>query len=128
MTSCSASASTSNDKDTQTTSEIIMRIKSTMSDRANTEKSFNEFLANYQAEILPLVVKNWKELSQKEKESMSEMHNFFCGIHFVVSLKLPLRQFGCLKRHHKDSDLEVSENTEAGTIRLIRTACKAFER
>lgn len=32
------------------------------------------------------------------------------------------------KAHHKDSDLEVSENTEAGTIRLIRTACKAFER
>ena len=32
------------------------------------------------------------------------------------------------KVHHKDSDLEVSENTEAGTIRLIRTACKAFER
>ena len=31
------------------------------------------------------------------------------------------------KVHHKDSDLEVSENTEAGTIRLIRTACKAFE-
>ena len=42
-----ASASTSNDKDTQTTSEIVMRIKSTMSDRANTEKSFNELLANY---------------------------------------------------------------------------------
>ena len=30
--------------------------------------------------------------------------------------------------HHKDSELEVSESTEAGTIRLIRTACKAFER
>ena len=45
-----ASASTSNDQDTQTTSEIVMRIKSTMSDRANTEKSFNELLANYQAE------------------------------------------------------------------------------
>ena len=73
----SASASTSNDKDTQTTSEIVMQIKSTMSDRANTEKSFNELLANYRAEILPLVVKNWEELSQKEKESMSEMYNFF---------------------------------------------------
>ena len=65
----SASASTSNDKDTQTTSEIVMQIKSTMSDRANTEKPFNELLANYRAKILPLVVKNWEELSQKEKES-----------------------------------------------------------
>ena len=124
------SASTSNDKDTQTTSEIVMRIKSTMSDRANTEKSFNELLANYRAEILSLVVKNWEELSQKEKESMSEMYNFFCGIHFVVSMaettSEAIRLFE--KAHHKDSDLEVSENTEAGTIRLIRTACKAFER
>ena len=43
----SASASTSNDKDTQTASE---RIKSTVSDQASTEKSFNELLANYRAE------------------------------------------------------------------------------
>ena len=33
------------------------------------------FLANYRAEILPLVVKKWEELLQKEKESTSEM----CG-------------------------------------------------
>ena len=123
----SASASTSNDKDTQTTSEIVMRIKSTMSDRANTEKSFNELLANYRAEILPLVVKNWEELSQKEKESMSEMYNFFCGIHSMAeTTSEAIRLFE--KAHYKNSDLEVSENTEAGTIRLIRTACKAFER
>ncbi|MDD9818298.1 MAG: hypothetical protein OXU61_09225 [Gammaproteobacteria bacterium] len=73
----SVSASTSSDKNTQVASEIVARIKSTTSDRASTEKSFNELLADYQVEILPLVVENWKELSQKEKESMSEMYNFF---------------------------------------------------
>ena len=75
-------------------------------------------------------VKNWEELSQKEKESMSEMYNFFCGIHFVVSMAETTSEAICLfeKAHHKDSDLEVTENTEAGTIKLIRTACKAFER
>ena len=84
----------------------------------------------YRAEIVPLVVKNWEELSQKEKESMSEMYNFFCGIHFVVSMaettSEAIRLFE--NAHHKDSELEVSESTEAGTIRLIRTACKVFER
>ena len=72
---------------------------------------------------------NWEELSQKEKESMSEMYNFFCGVHFVVSMaettSEAIRLFE--KAHHKDSELGVSGNTEAGTIRLIRTACKVFE-
>jgi len=36
------SASTSSDKNTQVASEIVARIKSTMSDWASTEKSFNE--------------------------------------------------------------------------------------
>ena len=107
----SASASTSNGKDTQTVSEIVTRIKSTMSDRASTEMSFNELLTNYRAEILPLVVKNWEELSQKEN-SLSEMYNFFCGIHFVVSMAETTSEAICLfeKAHHKDSELEVSEH------------------
>lgn len=51
---------------------------------------------------------------------------FFCGIHFVVSMAETVSETIHLfeKAHHED----VSENTEAGTIRLIRTACKAFER
>ena len=114
----SASASTSSDKDTQTATEIVTRIKSTMSDQASTEKSFNELLANYRAEILPLVVKTWEELSQKEKESMSEMYNFFCGIHFVMAetASEAIRLFK--NAHHEDSELEVSESTEAGTSEL----------
>ena len=43
----SASTSTSDDKDIQTTTEIVTRIKSTMSDWASTKKFFNELLANY---------------------------------------------------------------------------------
>ena len=38
----SVSASTSSDKNAQVASEIVARIKSTMSDRASTEKSFNK--------------------------------------------------------------------------------------
>ena len=95
----SVSASTSSDKNTQVASEIVAQIKSTMSDQASTEKSFNELLADYRVEVLPLVVENWKELSQKEKESMSEMYSFFGGINFVASMQKPyLRQFTCLKK------------------------------
>jgi len=49
---------------------------------------------------------------------------FFCSIHFVVSMAETVSETIHLfeKAHHED----VSENTEAGTIRLIRTACKAF--
>ena len=52
------------------------------------------------------------------------MYNFFCGIHFVVSMAETTSEAIHLfeKAHHKDSELEVS------TIKLIRTACKAFER
>ena len=93
----SASASTSNGKDTQT--EIVTQIKSTMSDRASTEMFFNELLANYREEILPLVVKNWEELSQKEKESCQRCTTFSVAfILLFLWLKLPLRPFACLKR------------------------------
>lgn len=44
----SVSASTGN---TQVAGEIVARIKSTMSDRASTEKSFNELLAEYRVEV-----------------------------------------------------------------------------
>ena len=80
----SASASTSSDKDTQTATKIVTRIKSTMSDRASTEKSFSELLANYQAEILPLVVKKLGRAVTKGKRiyvrdvQLLLQHSFHC--------------------------------------------------
>ena len=65
---------------------ILANIKCTMSDRASTEKSFNDLLTAYRSEILPTVVDNWGELLLEQREAMAHMYNFFCGMHFIVGM------------------------------------------
>ena len=105
--------------------EILASIKNTMSDRHIVEKNFNDLLDTYRADILPDVVDGWNGLSPTERASFSKMNNFFCGLHFLVALAdisaETLRQWESL--HSED----VSAG-ESGTIRLIRTACKAIQK
>ena len=104
---------------------ILANIKCTMSDRANGQKCFNDMLAEYRASILPEVVREWGSISETEKEAMSSMYNFFCGMHFIVGMadysSEALRLF-------EDAILDSGTKCESGTVRLIRTACKAFEK
>ena len=97
-------------------------MKNTISDRHIVEKNFND---TYRADILPDVVDGWNGLSPTERASFSKMNNFFCGLHFLVALAdvsaETLRQWESL--HSED----VSAG-ESGTIRLIRTACKAIQK
>ena len=67
-------------------SRIIAKIKNTMSDRHAAEKLFNELVSDFRAEILPTIVDNWDELSDVEREQMTRMNNFFCGLHYLVGL------------------------------------------
>ena len=103
-------------------SKIVSKIKNTMSDRHTAEKLFNEMLHDYRSEILPDVIVNWEELSGDEKENMTRMNNFFCGLHYLVGLA------ECTEEVIKIAS--VTESTEtfgsSGTQRLIRTACKAL--
>ena len=109
---------------------IIANIKSTMSDRAATQKSFNALLQSYRADILPNVIKNWEGLSDDERSTLSQMHNFYCSMHLVVnmaehtseSLKLIERNYDPPTTH------AVIATNESSTVRLIRTACKALEK
>ena len=55
-----------------------------MSDRHAAEKLFNELLADYIAEVLPHVATGWSEARNTEKEILTRMNNFFCGLHFIV--------------------------------------------
>ena len=71
---------------TEAAGTIISNIKSTMSDRAAAQKSFNALLASYRADILPSVVNNWNVLSENEQSTLSQMHNFYCGMHLVVNM------------------------------------------
>ena len=109
---------------------IISNIKNTMSDRAAAQKSFNTLLATYRADILPNVVKNWNSLSESEQLTLSQMHNFYCGMHLVVNMAEHTSESLKLIERNYDSPATqaVYTTNEAGSVRLIRTACKALER
>ena len=101
-----------------------------MSDRASTQKSFNTLLEEYRATILPAVVTNWDQLQENEKLSMTQMHNFYCGMHLVVNMAEHTSEaLKLIERNYDSHSTHVFTNeSEPGTIRLIRTVCKAFQR
>ncbi len=106
---------------------IITNITNTMSDRAATQKSFNTLLASYRAKILPHVVTNWDGLSDSEQSTLSQMHNFYCGMHLVVNMaEHTSESLKLIERNY--SSPAVFATNEPGSIRLIRTVCKAFEK
>ena len=55
---------------------IIYKIKNTMSHCHVAEKLFNEILHAFRADILPTIVKNWKELANIENEQITHINNF----------------------------------------------------
>lgn len=57
-----------------------------MSDRASTEKTFNNLLEEFRSTILPEVVDNWNDLDDIEKKLCSKLNNFFCGLHLLVGM------------------------------------------
>lgn len=106
---------------------IIGSIKNTMSDRASSQKAFNAILSEYRAEVLSQVVSNWNGMSEDEQQSMSQMYNFFCGMHLIVNMAETIAESLKLFEKAHTEDMHQSES-ESGTIRLVRTTCKAFEK
>lgn len=103
---------------------ILSKIKSTMSDRAATEKAFNDLLSQYRSEILPTVLQEWEKLSDEERQSMSRMYNFYCGMHFVTNMAEHTSEaMRLFENAYSDNS-----NNECRTVRLIRLVCKAFQR
>lgn len=128
---------------TDTGSRILSCIKNTMSDRAATEKKFQHLLESYRLEILPKVKVGWEQMNDIERDTCGRMNNFFCGLHILVNFAdvcaEALNKFEKIMfdsevvRHGNDECEGVSDgfegkNAESGTIRLIRTAAKAFSR
>lgn len=117
-------------------SVILGKVKNTMSDRASTEKSFNVMLQQYRKEILPLVINNWGDLSTDERELCASMNNFYCGLHLLVGMadvaETALKKFEETYLENKDigsatkPELKRFHKNESGTLRLLRTASKAF--
>ena len=67
-------------------SKIVSKLKNTMSDRHAAEKLFSTILSEYRANILPDVMNGWGEMTNGEREQVTRMNNFFCGLHFLVGL------------------------------------------
>ena len=116
--------------------KVLKNIRCTMSDQASTCKAFNELLEDYRKSVLPSVQENWSQLSEKEKSVCSKMYNFFCGLHILVNLaevtSKTIKEFEVKSEISKkgaaaESGL-VYNASGSGTVRLVRTACKAFTR
>ena len=65
---------------------ILSKLKNTMSDRCAVQKSFNDLLQDYRADILPGITEGWNDMSESAKDNMAKVNRFFCGMHFIVGL------------------------------------------
>jgi hypothetical protein len=118
--------------------KILTQIKNTMSDRAATETKFNDLLATYRSECLPLMTEGWDHFTKEAKGKMNEMNNFFCGLHLLTSIAesvaVSFKKFedtfldGQKAGAANVAGVTVLNSTESGTLRLVRNTCKAFAR
>lgn len=105
-------------------SKIVSKLKNTMTDRHAAEKLFANILADYRADILPDIVAGWEQMAEEEREQLTRMNNFFCGLHFLVGLADAAEEV--LKVWEDTIDSVEGQRKTSGTQNLIRTACKAF--
>ena len=104
-----------------------------MSDRHIVQKKFNSVFQEFRANVLPDVVEGWGELDDVEKENMSKVNDFFCGMHYVVGLadqaEAALKAWDKLLWEDKLvgslAHGGYSIGGESGTLRLVRTLCKS---
>ena len=114
---------------------ILTKIKNTMSDRHIVQKLFNHLLEHYRSAILPTVIQSWDAMSSEQQCSMSTLNNFFCGMHLLVGMadtaSSTLLRWEAI--HFEESPSQPSgskftQKSESGSVRLIRTACKALSK
>ena len=61
---------------------------------------------------------------------MAQMFNFFRGMHLVVNMAEHVSESLKLfkQAHPTETERHISNDSSSGTIKLIRIACKAFEK
>ena len=119
--------------------KLISSIKNTMSDRAATNLKFNTLLDNYRRDLLPSITENWSAMTDEEHAAVAKVNHHFCGLHLVVNLA---EQCNAVLSEWEKTSLSTQPNTrqgatalpgstqrgESGTLRLVRTACKSFQK
>ena len=111
---------------------LLANIKNTMSDRHIVQKNFNDLLESYRSEILPDIITSWKEMSLEEQQQVSLLNNFFCGLHLIVGMA---DTASSVLIHWETTNVTsttgsgvIVKKSESGTVRLVRTACKALSK
>lgn len=90
-----------------------------MSDRHAAEKLFSQLLEDYRKDILPDVTENWPQMSEIERDQLTSMNNFFCGLHYLVGLADSADEV--LKKWEMQSSSSVNArlDSSSGTQRLV---------
>ena len=93
---------TSDDEDKEKlVSELIVSIRSTMSDQCAVMPRFSEQLKQLRERLLPLCIDNWSNLSTSSQDELKDMCNYFCKLHLLAILQLNLTKFlKCLRVLH----------------------------
>ena len=98
------------------------------------KKKFNSVFQDYRASVLPNVVENWDAMNEDIQSNFIKLNDFFCGLHFLVGLadqtEASLKAWDRLL--YDDRPVGSLANGgyskgESGTLRLIRTTCKAVQ-
>ncbi|XP_063446536.1 uncharacterized protein LOC134726070 [Mytilus trossulus] len=119
---------------------ILKNIKYTMSDRAATEIGrfynkkellfffFNQLLKDYRDKLLKEHVEQYDDLPDVEKDILSRMYNFFCGLHLTVNIADVINKVFMQTKNIEDFDSDFSHEKagEADILRALRCVCKAF--
>ena len=114
---------------------FFLSVKNLMSDRCNTQKKFNKLFIDYRSTALPKIKSNWNGLSEGEKAKQLNIHQYFCGLHFLVALADTSEAFlklweGTVFQDPKEVGTLSHgsySNGESGPLRLIRTICKLVQ-
>ena len=114
--------------------KIISSIKNIMSDRYIFQKQFNAVFQDYRASVLQTVFEIWDTFSENIQETFIKVNEFFCGLHFLVSLadqiEIVLKAWGKLLYDEGLVSFFVNigySKGESGTSHLIRTTCKSVQ-
>ncbi|KAJ8375537.1 hypothetical protein SKAU_G00061170 [Synaphobranchus kaupii] len=109
--------------------KLITSVKTTMSDQGPINPGFNRGLRMLREDLLPVAIENWDNLSEENKTQFGSMSHFYCKMHLIVNLeeeaKKSLKSFEDVIVQEGKNKHSFTTN-EAGAVRLVRTACKAF--
>ena len=117
------------DNDVETTrAKLITSIKCFLSDQCATHAVFNENIEKLRKDLLPKIVENLDNLSENEKNLISEMGKFACRLHLIANFgsasDKALKMFEDSVTN--DRNPHSFDNDESGTVRLARTTAKAL--